>query len=392
MTPEEIRQLDISGVEQRMAAIRIEMESDTADIDALSAEVDELEKRRNQLADLAQRRQALRGRVASGTEGTTIRNFGSDIIGTPGQSYHAGSPEYRTAWLKNIAVRDGKYLFGEMSKEERAAFTVTTENTTVPVPTTIMNRIVDLVESSTALYADATKSGMTSGFSIPRLKAIVQGDAKVTDEGAANDDEQDTFDYLALDGVEIKKHLVISRKMTWQSIDAFETWVVEHLAKRIGNAKDKRCFSQLDTTTYGIDTANVLADQAYDDATIRKIMSLIKQEGMKCIYANSNTIWNGLFGIQDANKRPIFLPAQTDDPRTVGRIYGAAVKEDENVPDNTAYIGVPAALLANNFEDIYISNQQEAKTFNSIIGGYSLFDAGLENPKAFVKVTFMVSE
>jgi len=44
--------------------------------------------------------------------------------------------------------------------------------------------------------------------------------------------------------------------------------------------------------------------------------------------------------------------------------------------------------LANNFEELYISNQQESKTFNTVVGGYSLFDAGLENPKAFVKVTF----
>ena len=70
------------------------------------------------------------------------------------------------------------------------------------------------------------------------------------------------------------------------------------------------------------------------------------------------------------------------------RSYGAAVKIDENVADNTAYVGVPSSLLANNFEELYISNQQETKTFNTVVGGYSLFDAGLENPKAFVKVTF----
>lgn len=289
MTLEEIRHLDIAGVEQRMAEIRTEMNSDTADIDALTAEVNALEQWRTQLGELAYRRQELRSRVAAGTEGVVSRSFGGDT-GTPEQSYNAASPAYRTAWLKHIAVRDGRHLLGEMTREERAAFTVTTDNTSAPVPTEIMDRIVDLVEASTALYADATKSGMTSGFAIPRVKAIVQGDAKATTEGAANDDEQDTWDQLALDGVEIKKHLVISRKMTWQSISAFETWVVEHLARHIGNAKDKRCITQLDSTTYGIDSGNVLTDQAYDDATIRKIMSLIKQEGTKCIYANNNTI------------------------------------------------------------------------------------------------------
>lgn len=392
MTPEEIRALTIEGVEQRIAAIRTEMESESADIDALTSEVDALETRRTQLHDMAQRRAQLRNRVAAGAEGTVTRSFPPDSTGTPEQSYNRNSQEYRTAWLKNMAVRDGVHLLGEMTKQERAAYTMTTANTAAPVPTEIMNRIVDLVESSTAIYADATKSGMTSGFAIARVKSITQGDAKAVAEGVANDDEQDTWDTLALDGVEIKKHLVITRKMTWQSIAAFETWITEHLARRIGNAKDKRCITQLDNATYGIDTGNVLTDQAYDDAAIRGIMAKIKAEGARCIYANSNTVWNGLFGIQDANKRPIFLPSQTDDPRIAGHIYGAAVKIDENVPDNTAYVGVPSSLLANNFEELYISNQQEAKTFNTVVGGYSLFDAGLENPKAFVKVTFKTEE
>ena len=388
MTPEEIRALTIEGVEQRIAAIRTEMESESADIDALTSEVDALEARRTQLHDMAQRRAQLRNRVAAGTEGTVTRSFPSDSTGTPEQSYNRNSPEYRTAWLKNMAVRDGVHLLGEMTKQERAAYTMTTANTAAPVPTEIMNRIVDLVQSSTAIYSDATKSGMTSGFAIPRIKSIKQGDAKETAEGVANDDEQDTWDQLSLDGVEIKKHLVITRKMTWQSIAAFETWIAEHLARRIGNAKDKRCITQLDSTTYGIDTDNVLTDQAYDDAAIRGIMAKVKEEGVRCVYANSNTVWNGLFGIQDANKRPIFLPDQTGDPKIAGYIYGAAVKIDENVADNTAYVGVPSSLLANNFEELCISNQQEAKTFNTVVGGYSLFDAGLENPKAFVKVTF----
>ena len=59
MTPEEIRALTIEGVEQRIAAIRTEMESESADIDALTSEVDALEARRTQLHDMAQRRAQL---------------------------------------------------------------------------------------------------------------------------------------------------------------------------------------------------------------------------------------------------------------------------------------------------------------------------------------------
>ena len=59
----------------------------------------------------------------------------------------ADSVEYRTAWLKKMAVRDGVALFGEMTEAESRAYTHTTANTGAVVPTAIMNRIVELVES-----------------------------------------------------------------------------------------------------------------------------------------------------------------------------------------------------------------------------------------------------
>ena len=74
---------------------------------------------------------------------------------------------------------------------------------------------------------------MTKGFGVPRHTAIAAGDAAATDEGVANSDEQDTFVLLPLDGVELKKHIKITRKMEFQSIDAFEDWIVDHLAARI---------------------------------------------------------------------------------------------------------------------------------------------------------------
>ena len=56
--------------------------------------------------------------------------------------------------------------------------------------------------------------------------------------------------------------------------------------------------------------------------------------------------------------------------------------------DKVFYAGAPAAILANNFEDLFINRAMDPKTFEDIIAGYSLFDAGIENPLSFVKVTF----
>lgn len=385
----EFKNMTVEELEARRLAIVDELDADGADLDALEAEAKgikaELEARKAAAAKKAE----IRKSVAEGA-GTVIneipkqeeRNM-SEII------YNAQSPEYRTAWLKNIAQRDGQKIFGELTETEQRAFTFTTANSGAVVPTETLNKIVELVQSMAPMYDDATKTGMTKGFGVPRHKAIVAGDAAATDEGVANADEQDSFDLLALDGVEIKKHVEITRKMQWQSIDAFEAWLTDHIAKRIAVAKDAQIRARLDAVATGIAAANVLTAQTYAEATVRAILAKIKEAGTKVWYANTNTIWNGLAGIQDGNDRPLFVPSTTDsDPTVQGRIYGGAVKVDENLADNVVYVGVPASILANDFEDLFMQNSIDPKTFKTIIAGYSLFDAGLENPLAMVKATF----
>lgn len=306
------------------------------------------------------------------------------------QENSADPDAYRRAWLKNMAhdEKTGRWMIGEMTPEEMNAFTFTTANTDDLVPKTVMNRIIELVDSMAPMYDDSTKSNMTKGFGIPRHTAIAAGDAAATNEGVANADEEDTFDMVDLTGVEIKKHVKLTRKMEFQSIDAFEDWLVRHLSARIAVAKEARIRAQLDDNTVGIAAANVLTAQTYEDATIRSIFAKIHGQGAKVIYANNATIWNGLFGIADEMGRPIFVPDPTSDPTTAGSIYGAKVKQDENLAANVAYIGIPSRILTNDFDPLYVSTSEDSTTFVKTIGAYSLFDAGLEDPLAFVKVTF----
>lgn len=381
----------IQEIEARLSAIATELESASAEqITALNAEVDSLIAEREALRAAEEQRASLRTRVASGSVGSTP----APVVPEQKRTYTADSEEYRRAWAKNMAVFHDSTsgadirLLGDMTVEEREAFTFTTANTGSVVPTVVMNRIIELVQSEAPLYDDATKSGMTQGFSIPRHAAITQGDAAATSEGVANDDEIDTFNLLTLTGVEIKKHVKITRKMQWQSIAAFEDWLVQHISKRIAVAKEARILSQLNDTTPGIASGNKIA-RTYTDDAVREALAMIGENGSVRWYANKKTIYSGLAGIKDRNGRPLFLESTAaDDPKIKGRIYGAPVREDVNIPDNVAYVGVPASLLANDFETLFIGRDTDMTTFITTIGGYSLFDAGLENPTAFVKITF----
>ena len=381
----------IAEIQERLAQIDEELRKEGITIEEvrkLQEEIKELNAAKEQIRAAAKQAEETRRMIADGVTPTTVLQSRSG--GDQGETRQMGadSAEYRTAWLKRMAVRDGVALFGELNENEQRAFTHTTANTGAVVPTEILNRIVELVESDYPLYADAEKSAMTSGFQIPRHMAIAAGDAAATAEGVANADEQDTFDYLSLAGVEIKKHIVISRKMKWQSIDAFEDWIVRHISERIGVAKEARILAQLDNATYGIAAGNVMASVACDDEGIRSVLAKIKGQGEVRWYANQGTIWNKLAGVDTTAGDKAFIPSPMADPVTQGRIYGGLVKKDNNIADNVAYVGIPRQILANNFEELFINHAMDPKTFEDIVAGYSLFDAGLENPLSFVKVTF----
>lgn len=392
-------------MEKRIAAIKTEMDKPDADIDKLTEEFDLLEARCNELKGAAERRAALASRIASGMEGRTIQTLAPlSQTAEPEKRYTTASPEYKNAWLKNLAKRSGltgeiEYIFGKPTETEARAFmfATTAENVNSLVPLDIQNRIIELVESDSPMLDDAEISNMTRGFGVPRHKSIGAGDAKGVPEGTANEDEEDTFDLITMDGIEIKKHLVITRKMQFQSISAFEDWVTTHLAARIRVAKERVIMARLDgaapeagtvNKALGIAADNKMTGKAYEDADIRSIFAKLKGAGSRVVYANNATIWNHLAGMESAKGDKLFTPNSMVDPIVAGRIYGAEVKVDNNLADGVAYFGVKRGVKANNFDDLTIHSAIEPKTMNTIITAYSLFDAGLENPEAFAKVTF----
>ena len=370
--------------------------TEAAQIEALTAELEELQEKRAQLEAAVARQKEARG-IQSGVVDTTVVATGA--ASAEERTYDASSPEYRSAFLKNIAVdRDGNHFLGDMTKEERAAFTFMTSNTSAVVPTTMLNKIVDRVKADAPMIEDAVMTAIEGVFSYPVRTAIAQGDAAVVGEAAANNDEQDTFVLATLTGVDIKKHAIMTRRMKFQSIDAFEGWLVNDISKRIFVAKEKVILARLDGSAPAADisannkvkiaAANVLSDEEYSDAAIRGILALINEPGQVVCYANRATIFNGLAGINDGAGHKAFIQTPMDDPLTKGMIYGAKVKEDVNLDDNVAYFGVAGAIKANSFAPTEVFQTIEAKTANIIYTGAEVFDAGLTNPYAFVKVTF----
>ena len=390
--------MTIKEIEARLAELAKEVEAEGADLDAIEEEVRSLKEQKAAIEAAAEKRAKIVEDVRS-MKAAPVKVF-AEPKAAEDRQMGADSVEYKRAFLKKLAVRNGEKLFGDPTEAEERAFMHTTANSGNVVPTDMMDTIIELVESQAPMYADADKSSLLRGFGVPRHSAIAAGDATGVDEGTANADEEDTFTLLPLDGIEIKKHIVISRKMQFQSIDAFEQWVTSHIAKRIAVAKERTILARLDGTApaggsavaaAAIASGNVLTAQTYGDAAIRNAFSLLRGEGARVIYANQATIWNHLSAITDAEGHLLFVPNGMSDPISQGRLYGAECKINNNLTDNVVYFGLTGQVLANDFDEFELFNSIDPKTAASIILGYSLFDAGLKNPQGFVKATFTVS-
>ena len=386
-------------LEARASAILQEMEGEDADLEVLREEARALSEELRPRREEARRREE-RSHIAAGG-GNPITTFEEETE-MPDIQYNNKSPEYRRAWLKDLAQRLQINSLGEMTAEERAAFTATTTNSSAVVPHDTANRIIELVEAQAPMLQDAEHTAFSRGFSVPRHKSIKKGDAKGVAEGTAPaDDEENEFDSLPLDGIELKKFVSVSRKMQFQSIDAFETWLTKELADRIAVAKEGVIIARLKgeapdggtvVEAAGIDTGNKLTEQTFDDATIRKIFGQLKGQGVKVVYANSSTIWDDIAGIENSMGQKLFVPSAMVDPVVQGRIYGASVKQDDNLADNEIFVGVERSVLANDFIDLEVIDTINGNTGNRQSLGYSLFDAGLKNPKSFVHATFSPGE
>lgn len=186
----------LAEISERRAAISVELSAETADLDALGAEVRKLNE--EEAALNAEKRSLLIADVSGGA-GTVVRSFPQT---QQRPEYNAASPEYRTAFLRNLLGED-------MSPEERAAFVHTTANTPNVLPTTMLNTIWDLVSTEHSIMGDITIYRTGTILEVVKHTAITQGAAKIVAENTANDDETNTFVKVTLSGKDFSKHVDI---------------------------------------------------------------------------------------------------------------------------------------------------------------------------------------
>ena len=375
----DIREMTMEDIEKRFEEINVEMDNPEADIDALTEEVRNLKERKSELDKTAEKRRKLKADVSE--KGTTVRKFTDpeERKETPG----ADSKEYRNAFLKNLLGID-------MSREERAAFVHTTQNTGNVLPTTMLNQIWDLVSKQHSIMGDITIYRTGTILEVIKHTAIAQGAAKTVEENAANDDEQNTFVKVTLSGKDFSKHVDISYAMQRMSIDALEQYLVAEISRSMGDAMADDVIAQIGTDMTPTNKVESAAEGALSFKELATVFGMLKRVGAVSVYATRSTIYNYLVGMVDTTGRPIFQPSAQAGQE--GVILGAQIKVEDSVADHVILIGDGKKLVYNMVQDIMIESDKDIKKHVTTYSGYARGEGALIDPDAFVQLTVKQGE
>lgn len=369
----------LKQIQERLLAIKGELEVDGADIDALNTEATDLIEERKGLLAAKEKRNTLLDSIAQNT-GEIVREFGDERVTTR----NAVDKDMETRiFLKNL-------LGEELTKEERAAFVHTTENTEAVIPTDLQNKIYSYMEEKHPILQDVQVLRSGAVISVVKHTEIVQGDADVVGEGVANDDEQNTFVNVTLSGKDFSKHVDFSYRLGKMAIPAFEQYLVKEIGERIGAAMARDIIAQI--------KQDLSADNKIPTATAGKVelddflgaLASLKSVGGVNIYTNNASLYGGIAKMEGAEGRLSFIPNYKES--ISGYVLGKPIKEEDALAEGEILILDPDQFIYNVVQDIMIERDKDIKKHVHTISGFAIAEGTMLNDKAGALITVTLDE
>lgn len=242
----EIKEMRHEDVQERLTAIETELADENADVEALAAEVDELQARDNALRQEAEEKRALM---------QTVAEANTKVI--------EEIKEERK--MENIEVRNTKayidayaeYIKTEKDTECRALLTENVDSGTVPVPDLVYDIVKTAWEKEgimALVKKTYLKGNLKVGFEISGDPAIVH-----TEGGAAIDPENLVLGVVELIPKSIKKVVQISDEVYDLRGEDFLRYIYDELTYRIAKkaadqlvAAIEACGTASTTTCVGV--------------------------------------------------------------------------------------------------------------------------------------------
>lgn len=371
----------LKEIETRLAAIKAELRNEDADIEKLNDEVDALMEERQKIVDKIEQRKRTLQKIAEGEEGE-----GEPVLITPPEerAYGVDSKEYRDAWLKNIRGI-------ELSNIEKRAITTGVSSAGAAVPTTTLNKIIEKVHQYAPLLDEITLLNVKGYVTIPAEGTVA--DAAKHAEGATITAANDTITKITLGAYEVTKLITISKSVETMSIDAFEKWLVDRLARSIAEKLSALIINGSGTgEAQGIDkitwdesnSVTVGKDAALTEANILTVVGLLNggyDAGSKW-YMSKKTFFADFYPLM--NKAKNITVAYEN-----GHYYvqGYVVEMDDRITVHEAFLGNMYRGYAGNLaENVNVTSQFVTRENAYDFLGAAMFDGKVQAVEAFVKI------
>lgn len=283
----EIKEMQMSDIEQRSAEIEELLKSEDADIDSLTAEVEELEKRKAQILEEVEQRKKEMEEALKITEPVE---------------------EIKERKMTNMEVRNSKeyidafaeYIKSGRDAECRALLTENVNGGTVPVPEFVYEIVKTAWEREgimNLVRKSYLKGNLKVGFEISGDGAVIH-----TEGGNAISPENLVLGVVNLVPQSIKKVLQISDEVYGLRGEAFLRYVYDELAYRIA----KKAADQIVALIEAAGTASTatavgvpaLTAATIGQGTIASAMALLSDEAANPVVIMNKATWGAFKSAQ----------------------------------------------------------------------------------------------
>ncbi len=354
------------------------------ELNQIEARVAELETEKNSLIAAAEKRNNTLEKIKRGVIGNPLYENKEEKKMENEERNILESAEFRSAYLKNLQGR-------KLSEEEERALTSAAASAGAAVPTITQNLIIEKLYDEAPLLKEIELLNVNGNVTFAVEGTI--NNASVHTENGSQTDAADTLIPVSLSIYEVTKYITISKTVSKMSIDAFERWLTNMLAKRIARKITDLIINGTGTNeATGVNAANTWG--ATNSVTVAKAASLSK--------ANVLAVTALLPGGYDRNAKWLmskktllgdFRPLQdkgTDDlfVKENGKYYveGYEVMLDDNVTEHEAFLGDFKMYVGNLAEEVTVDTDKKLSTNSYEYLGCAMFDGKPAIGDAFVKI------
>lgn len=365
-------------IRNRKAELRNTLENDTkADLDAITKELRDLDE---EYTNLEKRKATIEG-ISLGT--VPVTEISNPVTARAADDFDQDK-EYRSAWLKNVRGID-------LTENEKRALTTGTSSAGAMVPTVTQNKIIEKVSQYCPLLDKIDLLRVPGGVKVPAEGTTA--DAQMHTEGATITADSDTYTSVSLSAYEVTKLVTISKSVEKMAIDAFESWLVNKIARKIAEKIGKLILSGTGTNeaqginaiTWGATNSVTVAKTAsLTSANVQGVVALLNggyDDGAEWLVSKS-TFFTDFHPLMNNSKDNIV----TED-NGVYRIMGYPVNFDDRVTAHEAILGnLYRGYLGNMPEDVTITSQFVTRENAYDFLGCAMFDGKVQATEAFVKI------